>query len=72
MSRALGRATYEVRVSVAASAIVALMVLAGGTALELVPVDPAEMSAALRPDQQNSLVMCRDDRFGFRCVAEES
>ena len=47
-------------------------VLLGGLALEAIPSDVAEASAALRPDRDSPLVMCRDDRFGFRCIPEQS
>ena len=67
-----GRATYELGVSMAASAVVALMVLAGGTALEAMPDEGLGASVAPRADQQSPLVICRDDRHGFRCIPEES
>jgi hypothetical protein len=66
------RGTNELCVSVVASAIVALMVLAGGAMLEPASDDSTESSATARADQQSPLVMCRDDRVGFRCIPEGS
>ena len=70
MATFLGRATSELCVSIAASAIVALMVLAGGMALESVPGEAAVVRAAPGTEGDHVLVMCREDRFGYRCIPE--
>lgn len=72
MATFLGRATSELCVSVAASAIVALMVLASGRALEAVPGETALLDVVPGTDGESALVMCREDRFGYRCIPEES
>lgn len=72
MTTFLGRATSELCVSIAASAIVALMVLAGGVALETVPGETAVVGAAPGVEGDHALVMCREDRFGYRCIPEAS
>jgi hypothetical protein len=72
MSVSLGWATLDLGVSIAASAIVALMVLAGGMALEAMPSDASEASASSRANQQNPVMICRDGRDGPQCVAEDS
>lgn len=72
MATFLGRATSELCVSIAASAIVTLMVLAGGRALEAVPGEAASAWAAPGIDGDSALVMCREDRFGYRCIPEAS
>jgi hypothetical protein len=72
MTTLLGRATSDLCVSVAASAIVALMVLAGGMALEAMPDDTVVGRAAPGTEEDRALTMCREDRFGYRCIPEES
>jgi hypothetical protein len=72
MATILGRATSELCVSIAASAIVALMVLAGGLALEMTPGEVAVLGAAPSADGEHALVVCREDRFGYRCIPEDS
>ena len=72
MATFLGRATFELCVSVAASAIVVLMVLAGGIALEPTTSEAAVVRAAPGTKGDHALVICREDRFGDRCISEES
>jgi hypothetical protein len=72
MSTFLERATFEAGVSVVASTMVAVMVLAAGLALETVPGNPTIVWAAPEVDGDSALVMCREDRFGYRCIPEES
>ena len=72
MATFLGRAASELCVSVAASAMVALMVLAGGMALEMLPGEASVVMAAPGTEGDHALVMCREDRFGYRCIPEES
>lgn len=72
MATFLGRATSELCVSVAASAIVALMVLAGGIALDTTTSEAAVVRAAPGTEEDRALVMCREDRFGYRCIPEAS
>ncbi len=72
MATYLGRATFELCVSVAASAIVALMVLGGGMALEATPGEAAVVRAAPGTEGDHALTMCREDRFGYRCIPEAS
>ncbi len=67
----LGRAISELCVSIAASAIVALMVLAGGLALGTVPGEAAIVGAAVA-EGDDALTVCREDRFGYRCIPEDS
>ena len=67
-----GRAISELCVSVAASAIVALMVLAGGLALDTIPGETVSAGAAPGADGEHALVVCREDRFGYRCIPEAS
>ncbi|MCC6176772.1 MAG: hypothetical protein IT305_15795 [Chloroflexi bacterium] len=62
----------ELGVSIAASAVVALMVLAGGMALEMEPSDVIEASVMLDAEKLNPLVVCREDREGVRCIPEAS
>jgi hypothetical protein len=72
MATFLGRATSEHCVSIVASAIVALMVLAGGMALETTTNEAAIVRAAPGTEKDRALVMCREDRFGYRCIPEAS
>jgi len=72
MATILGRATSKLCVSIAASGIVALMVLAGGLALEMTPGEASTVRAAPGTEGGHALMMCREDRFGYRCIPEES
>jgi hypothetical protein len=72
MTTLLGRATSELCVSVAASAIVALMVLTGGMALEEMPDETVVVRVAPGTEEDHTLMMCREDRFGYRCIPEDS
>jgi hypothetical protein len=58
--------------SIAAGTLMALMVAAGGTALAGTPDAGVQVGTAPVPDSQHPLVICRDDRFGHRCIPEES
>jgi hypothetical protein len=72
MSLSLGRVAYDLWISIAASAAVTLMVLAGGLALETVPSDSAVVGLAPSTEGEQALLMCREDRFGHRCIPEDS
>ena len=58
--------------SIAAGTIMALMVAAGGTVLTGTPDEGAPASVAPLIDSRNPLVVCRDDRLGYRCIPEAS
>ena len=72
MATFLARATSELCVSVAASTVMALMVLAGGMALETTPDEAVTVRAAPGTEEDRALVICHYDRHGLTCIPEES
>jgi hypothetical protein len=67
-----GRGLIELAVSLAAATTMALMVVAGGSALSWAPTETAMLAPARPTEAQESLTICREDHVGYRCIAEAS
>jgi hypothetical protein len=67
-----GRGLIELGVSLAAAATMALMVVAGGTALSWMPTETLVVAPVRPMEAQESLTVCREDHVGYRCIDEAS
>jgi hypothetical protein len=68
----MSRLSFEIPASIAASAIMALMVAAGGTAMAPMPSDAAFQAETPEIDRPDPLTVCRVDGDLIICVREET